>query len=194
MKYAEINKRFTEIANEYLQSGYTFNTATMRGSQGEIAHLDLTDGTKVIRIVLQSFTEYGIGGIEGLEIIVSECTDDRVTPNSGDDWATIWNNHLAVIRTERFYTLGKVGRTGEPFFGAEAEAKRCEELRFQRYGNRDRARYQPDKTAEGATLEIARRVLQRKLNIKRLMNTEIKIRKISQGYMITYRGKQVAIH
>lgn len=41
MKYADINKRFSEIVTEYLNKGYTFNTATMGGSQGEVAKVDL---------------------------------------------------------------------------------------------------------------------------------------------------------
>ena len=44
MKFADINKVFTAEVNKYLERGYHFNTATMRGSQGEIAHIDLTDG------------------------------------------------------------------------------------------------------------------------------------------------------
>lgn len=31
MKYAEINKRYTEIVSEYMAAGYTLNTATMTG-------------------------------------------------------------------------------------------------------------------------------------------------------------------
>ena len=42
MKYAEINKRYTEIVSEYISKGYILNTATMAGSQGEIASVDLT--------------------------------------------------------------------------------------------------------------------------------------------------------
>ena len=32
MKYIEINKRFTEIVNEYLNNGYYFNTIIMNGN------------------------------------------------------------------------------------------------------------------------------------------------------------------
>ena len=50
MKYADINKRYTETVSEYLARGYTINTRTMTGSQGDYAHIDLTDGTEVVRI------------------------------------------------------------------------------------------------------------------------------------------------
>ena len=55
MKFADINKRYTEIVNEYIAKGYTINTATMSGSQGEIAKIDFTDGTEIIRIRVASF-------------------------------------------------------------------------------------------------------------------------------------------
>lgn len=32
MKFADINRQFTEIVAGYLKAGYTFNTATMGGS------------------------------------------------------------------------------------------------------------------------------------------------------------------
>lgn len=53
MTYADINKVFTAEVNKYLERGYHFNTATMRGSQGEIAHIDLTDGAEVVRVLLR---------------------------------------------------------------------------------------------------------------------------------------------
>ena len=33
MKFAYINRQFTEIVAGYLKAGYTFNTATIGGSQ-----------------------------------------------------------------------------------------------------------------------------------------------------------------
>ena len=70
MKYADINKKYTAIIAEYLANGYTINTRTMGGSQGDYAHIDLTNGTEVIRILVETFHEWGKLSIEGLEIIV----------------------------------------------------------------------------------------------------------------------------
>ncbi len=47
MKYIDINQKFTAKVAEYIAKGYTINTATMSGSQGEVAHVDLTDGKQV---------------------------------------------------------------------------------------------------------------------------------------------------
>lgn len=52
MKYIDINQRFTAKVAEYIAKGYTINTATMSGSQGEVAHVDLTDGKQVVRVLL----------------------------------------------------------------------------------------------------------------------------------------------
>jgi len=50
MKFETINRKFTEVVSEWIGKGYAFNTATMGGSQGEIAKVDLTDGKEIIRI------------------------------------------------------------------------------------------------------------------------------------------------
>ena len=43
MKFADINRQFTEIVAGYLKAGYTFNTATMGCSQCEICLLYTSD-------------------------------------------------------------------------------------------------------------------------------------------------------
>lgn len=50
MKYIDINQKFTAKVAEYIAKGYTINIATMSGSQGEVAHVDLTDGKQVVRV------------------------------------------------------------------------------------------------------------------------------------------------
>lgn len=48
MNYTDINKRYTAVVAEYLTNGYIINSRSMCGSQGDYAHIDLTDGTEVI--------------------------------------------------------------------------------------------------------------------------------------------------
>lgn len=107
MKVKEINKRYTEIVMEYMTNGYYFNTTTMNGSQGEIAHTDLTDGETIIRIVMDNFRDWE-SQTEGIEIIVGKCTDESVKPNCKNGHNTIWNNRLEVIRSEKFYQVVRV--------------------------------------------------------------------------------------
>ena len=70
MKYADINKQYTATVADYLAKGYTINTRTMCGSQGDYAHIDLTNGAEVIRIMVDTFHEWTDISLDGLEIIV----------------------------------------------------------------------------------------------------------------------------
>lgn len=100
MKYIDINQKFTAKVAEYIAKGYTINTATMSGSQGEVAHVDLTDGRQVVRVLLDSFTEYdSFNSLSGLEIVVGTPAD-KVVPYDTARYNTIWNNRLEVIESE----------------------------------------------------------------------------------------------
>lgn len=71
MKYIDINRKFTETVSSYIAQGYIINTASMSGSQGEIAHIDLTDGKQIVRVLLDSFTEWeDYNQLEGLKLVV----------------------------------------------------------------------------------------------------------------------------
>lgn len=107
MKRTELNNIFTAKVNEYLAKGYTFNTDTMSGSQGEIAKVDLTNGEEIIRIILskeydgwKSNTDYYLS--DYFQILVGRATE--VTGASYD--RTIWNNKLEVLEQEKYYMAG----------------------------------------------------------------------------------------
>lgn len=134
MKYETINKRFTETVTEWMSKGYHINTASMGGSQGEVAHLDLTNGKDIIRILLDNFREWDeFTNHEGLELIVGRVTD-QVTPDSSVTWGnTIWNNRLEALSSERFYKIGRAKRNGEQWYGTKEEAEASDRLNLQRY-------------------------------------------------------------
>ena len=81
MKYAEINKIFTNKVNEYLANGYTINSATMSGSQGEVAKIDLTNGNEIIRIMIDECWE-NHHAYNGYEIIVGRTVNAKDKINS----------------------------------------------------------------------------------------------------------------
>ena len=54
MKFIDINREFTAAASSYMAQGYYINAGTMGGSQGEVAHIDLTNGAEIIRVLLTS--------------------------------------------------------------------------------------------------------------------------------------------
>ena len=98
MKYADINKRYTEIISEYMATGYTLNSSTMTGSQGETASIDLTDGKEIIRVLVSRFSDWGDkASFEGVDIIAGRADlSERITPNNDSTWGTIWNDRLQV--------------------------------------------------------------------------------------------------
>ena len=82
MKYADINCRFTEIVAEWLAKGYSINTASMSGSQGETAKIDLTDGKEIVRILVDRFSDYA-ANVEGVEMPMSAPTTTTTGRRSG---------------------------------------------------------------------------------------------------------------
>lgn len=188
MKFSEINKRYTEIVTEYMNKGYTINTASMRGSQGEITKIDLTDGTEIIRILIGSFHEYNDWGTEGIEILVGKVTDD-VKPNSNNHWGTIWNDHLEIIHQERFY---EIGRHGINFYGSKEEAERANKIRSKRWEFHRRNEETRTRLNSKKAIEIAEKIIRTKFNYKRINISEIKLTKYIEknkiGYLVSYHN------
>ena len=52
MKKQDIRNIYTQKVTELLNQGYTIFPDTMNGSQGEIAHIDLTNGSEILRVLL----------------------------------------------------------------------------------------------------------------------------------------------
>lgn len=114
MKFIDINREFTAAASSYMAQGYYINAGTMGGSQGEVAHIDLTNGTEIIRVLLTTFNNYL--GTEGVELIVGRVKDD-IKPNQEDRRSTVWNERLEVISSKKFYRLNNRAQDG--FYGTE---------------------------------------------------------------------------
>lgn len=190
MKYANINERYTEIVTEYLVKGYTINTRTMTGSQGDYAHIDLTDGTEVIRIMVDTFHEWTDTSLDGLEIVVGRA-DSEVRPNSHTDYHTLWNNKLEIISKERFYEIGEDRRHGK-FYGTYEQAVTAHQVKLQRYI----AKRQNSKTEDltPKAMEIAKRIIRREFGVKRICEADVKVSKYSNGYTVSYKGKAYRLH
>ena len=194
MKYADINKRYTEIVTEWIGKGYTVNTATMSGSQGEKAKIDLTNGSKIIRILVCTFHDWG-ENTEGVEIIVGKCTD-KVKPHDGIGYDTIWNNLLEVLHRERFY---KIGRNHSEHYGTQAEAKAAEEKSLERWCRKDIASYEKVDFTNPKAVQIAKSYILRKNICKRVNLDNISVYKtISKKgqvlYFIAYKATGYNLH
>ena len=131
MYYADINRRYTETVAAHLANGYIINTRTMNGGQGDYAHIDLTDGTQVIRIMVDTIHEWKDGPLDGIAIIVGRA-DSEVEPNGENDYYTLWNHRLDVISKECFYEIG-TDRHNRKFYGTREEAIAAQQVKLQRY-------------------------------------------------------------
>lgn len=185
MKYADINKRYTEIVAEYISKGYTINSASMSGSQGETAKVDLTNGTEIIRVLIDTFSDWA-NDLEGVKILVGKVTDEDVLPHCSSKWATIWNNRLQILNTERFYKIGEDCRHGT-FYGSEAEAKAVVAIRRSRYFLRESTRKTENITDKA--MEIAKRIIRREFGVKHIRESDIMVSKYNGVYTIGYRDK-----
>lgn len=190
MTYADINKRFTEIVAEYIGKGYTINSATMGGSQGERAKIDLTDGNEIIRILFNDFYDYGEGYTDGMEIIIGRSLGDA-KPHSSSDMDRIWNHKLEVLACERFHTIG-ISRKNGVFYGTEDEAKAAGKLRTERYIARNSGRKIENIT--GKSMEIAKRIIRRKFGYERVRGADISVSKCNGAYIIEYKNRTIRLH
>ena len=102
MKYAEINRRFTDKVNEYLTNGYIINSTTMHGSQGEVAKVDLTNNKEIIRVMINECW-YNHYEYKGYEIYVGRAIKGNRCINAYGSCNTIWNNELVEISSEKYY-------------------------------------------------------------------------------------------
>ena len=134
MKSAEINAIYAAKAAEFLAAGYTINTNTMNGSQGEIAKIDFRKGNEVIRLLLTSETIWGetFRTSDAIILTVGRSTDERVinTKGFGRD-AIIWNDRLEVIKKRIFYRIG--GRRDSDWYLEGKEGEKAMDLYYNRF-------------------------------------------------------------
>ena len=96
MKKQDIRNIYTQKVTELLNQGYTIFPDTMSGHQGEIAHIDLSNGSEILRVLLcrGHHWERGEEGYVGDTICL---TVGKAAPDTRvfDNWdGTVWNNRL----------------------------------------------------------------------------------------------------
>ena len=148
MKSTEINAIYADKVAEFLTAGYTINTNSMNGSQGEIAKIDFRKGDEVIRVMLNSETIWGEGfrTADAIVLTVGRCTDERVinTKGFGRD-AIIWNNNLEVIEKRTFFQFGRRRDCDWYLEGKEAEEA------LERNRQRSHTRWEIERAEEART-------------------------------------------
>ena len=124
MKSTEINAIYAAKVAEFLAAGYSINTNSMNGSQGEVAKIDFRKGDEVIRVMLSSETIWGdhFRTADAIVLTVGRCTDERVINATGFGRdAIIWNERLEVIEKRTFFQFGRRRDCDWYLEGKEAE-------------------------------------------------------------------------
>lgn len=190
MKFISINAKFTAAVNSYIAQGYIINTASMSGSQGEVAHIDLTNGKQIVRVLLDRFTEWeDYNQLGGLKLVVGIATDN-VKPNDDERHNIIWNNRLEIISCEKFYEVSS-NRDDSAFYGTREQATAANKKRFERYCRRDcRIKKRLPEKASPLVKEFVRR----KFDLKRVVVSNIQITKQSGVYTVTYNQHSAQLH
>lgn len=128
MKIQDIRRLYTEQVANLLAQGYTLYPDTMSGSQGEIAHIDLSNGSEILRVLLHEVSDFGGDTYNGHTVItVGKCTDEIREGR----YSTIWNNHLEV-RSEI-----RLAKITDSWFTTDEDSRLASEKRYSRWKLRD---------------------------------------------------------
>ena len=97
LTYKSIEEEFTSLVSSYLKYGYTINTSTMGGTQGEKAKVDLTNGEHIVRI----FLEQRYKGFSNTMVI-------EIRSYPGEERTRIlWNNQGDLIRKFEYFEISR---------------------------------------------------------------------------------------
>ena len=132
MKKQDIRNAYTQKVTELLAQGYTIFPDTMSGSQGEIAHIDLTNGSEILRVLLtqECRWERQEGGYNGDTILL---TVGRAAPDTRIfSWqGTLWNNRLEPLFQIEWAWIGRNRRND--WYTDMEEGRRISRLQWERY-------------------------------------------------------------
>lgn len=197
MKYIEVNQRYTELVANYITAGYHFNTATMSGSQGEIARVDLTNGTEIITIYIESFSDWsGVNELKGVQICIAHVSQqDELIPDCHEGYRTLWLSHAEVEYRERYYQVGRDAN----WYVTEEEAKAAAAKQYERYTRKPR-HYgcKTTKITNPKAIELAKQYLIDNNVGKRIDLRYLEVKKtFDHGYTrwyIVYKSKYYSLH
>ena len=203
MKSTEINAIYAAKVAEFLAAGYTINTISMDGSQGEMAKIDFRKGDEVIRVLLHKETIWGerFRNNEAVVMTVGRCTDERVINARGfSREAIIWNNRLEVIEERTFFQIGDRWSNNDWYLEGEEAEKAIDKNRSRWQSCIDRnADVHPrkeytDEASKKAVLPAVRRHLGRpKMKVDRIDTISRRWDKDNHRYEYTVKtvGKNI---
>ena len=196
MKKQDIRRIYTQKVTELLNQGYTIFPDTMSGCQGEIAHIDLTNGSEILRVLLTRGACYDReeGGYWGdtIYLMVGKAGEDTRICRGWRD-STIWNNRLEPRFEIEWADLSE-GR--KEWYTDLKEGRRVMELRRERY---IRTRFDRRETLGDAFKSAALRWLRRQPKMKTCKLEDIeKLERVwndegKRRFEITARGRRYTI-
>ena len=172
MKKQDIRNAYTQKVAELLAQGYSIFPDTMGGSQGEIAHIDLSNGSEILRVLLErGLCWEGIDG--GFHGDVVTLTVGRAAPDTRVyNWdGTVWNSRLEKISEIKWAEIGARRRpNGDGWYTTLEEGIRISSIQRERYRIRNAQRRE---TLDGAYKSIALRWLKKQPKMKSCRPDEI---------------------
>ena len=134
MKKQDIRTAFTQKVTELLNQGYVLFPDTMSGHQGEIAHIDFSNGSEILRVLLTQEHRYdrdenGYWG-DTVRLTVGKPGEEVRMYSTWE--GTIWNNRLEP-RFEIEWAWVNSLRRQEPWYTTLEEGKRIARLQRERY-------------------------------------------------------------
>ena len=198
MKKITVERMYTAKVVELLNQGWHIHTSTMPWHQGEIAHVDLTDGSEIRRVLLYREMVWGErrSNFHGHKVIILVGKNtDRIWPG----WdSTLWNNHMEVCSKIEFAEIQEpTRRHPEGWYTDMATAEDIQALRDQRW----EARHIESKKELGAAFKpIALRWLRKQPRMKTTKPKDItKMTRYTTydghvGFEIEAKGKKYTLH
>ena len=198
MKKTTVERMYTAKVAELLNQGWHIHTSTMPGHQGEVAHVDLTDGSEIRRALLCREMTWGHSDADfyghKIIILVGKNTD-RIWPG----WdSTLWNNHVEVCSQIELAEIQEPDRYHpEGWYTDMATARDIQRIRNER---REARRIPTEKVLGTAFKSIALRWVRKQ---PRMRTTKLEdITKVarytsrdgSTGFKIEAKGKTFTLH
>ena len=198
MKKSTVERMYSAKVAQLLNDGWHINTGTMPGHQGEIAHVDLTDGSEIRRALLCREMTWGhsINDFYGHKIIITVGKNtDRIWPG----WdSTLWNNHMEVCSKIEMAEIQEPDRDHpEGWYTDMATAQAVQRIRDERR----EARHIESRAEVGAAYKsIALRWLRKQPRMKTIRLEDITgmTRYTTHGgrvgFQIEAKGKNFTLH
>ena len=198
MKKTTVERMYTAKVAELLNQGWHIHTSTMPGHQGEVAHIDLTDGSEIRRALLCREMTWGRSGADfyGHEIIITVGKNtDRIWPG----WnSTLWNNRVEVCSQIELAEIQEPDRYHpEGWYTDMATAQDIQRIRNER---REARRIPTEKVLGTAFKSIALRWVRKQPRMKTTKLEDItKVARYtsrdgSTGFKIEAKGKTFTLH